>query len=118
MAERQTMNVSLPPDQERFVRAMVAGGRYQTASEVIRDGLRMLEEAQHRRLLEKWLYEGLSDEERAQLPEGLVESARAAVRQVIDDGRRSGEEDGWLEREDVVARVARGRKSRRAKPGS
>ncbi|HEY9419991.1 MAG TPA: type II toxin-antitoxin system ParD family antitoxin [Thermoanaerobaculia bacterium] len=38
------MNVSLTPELERFVSSKVASGRYQSASEVIREGLRLLEE--------------------------------------------------------------------------
>jgi antitoxin ParD1/3/4 len=38
------MNVSLTPELERFVEQKVASGLYHTASEVIRDGLRLLEE--------------------------------------------------------------------------
>lgn len=36
------MNVSLTPELERFVKEQVDAGRYQTASEVVREGLRML----------------------------------------------------------------------------
>jgi antitoxin ParD1/3/4 len=36
------MNVSLTPELERFVIQKVESGKYQTASEVIRDGLRLL----------------------------------------------------------------------------
>lgn len=84
MADRQTRNVSLPPQQDAFVEAMVAGGRYRSASEVLRDGLRLLEEAEHRRLLEKWLYEGLSPEEEEQLPENLKERARVHFQGLVD----------------------------------
>jgi antitoxin ParD1/3/4 len=38
------MNVSLTPELERFVEQQVASGLYHTASEVIREGLRLLEE--------------------------------------------------------------------------
>lgn len=38
------MNISLTPHLERFVGSRVASGRYQSASEVVREGLRMLEE--------------------------------------------------------------------------
>jgi antitoxin ParD1/3/4 len=37
------MNVSLTPELEAFVNARVASGRYQSASEVVRAGLRLLE---------------------------------------------------------------------------
>lgn len=36
------MNVSLTPELEEFVNQKVESGKYQTASEVIRDGLRLL----------------------------------------------------------------------------
>ena len=38
------MNVSLTPDLEQFIANKVSTGRYQTASEVVREGLRLLEE--------------------------------------------------------------------------
>ena len=79
------MNVSLPETQKQFVRAQVSTGRYRTASEVVRDGLRMLEEAEHRRLVEKWVYEDLSDEELALLPEGLKRRTRAYFQGLIDE---------------------------------
>jgi len=44
MAGRTTVNVSLTPHLEQFVHSRVAGGRYQSVSEVIREGLRLLEE--------------------------------------------------------------------------
>ena len=41
------MNVSLTPELETFVEQKVKTGRYQSASEVIRAGLRLLEERDH-----------------------------------------------------------------------
>jgi antitoxin ParD1/3/4 len=41
-----TQNVNLPERQAEFIRESVAAGRYQNASEVVRDGLRLLEERQ------------------------------------------------------------------------
>ena len=38
------MNVSLTPELEKFVSAKVEAGRYGSASEVVREALRMLEE--------------------------------------------------------------------------
>ena len=43
MATRTTLNVSLTPDLSRFVENRVRSGRYQTASEVVREALRLLE---------------------------------------------------------------------------
>lgn len=49
------MNVSLTPELERFVNQKVESGKYQTASEVVRDGLRLLLEREelHRTKLEE-----------------------------------------------------------------
>ena len=38
------MNVSLPEQMEEFVRQKVAAGDYETASEVVREGLRLLKQ--------------------------------------------------------------------------
>ena len=38
------MNVSLTPELEKFVESKVQSGRYQSASEVIREGLRLLDD--------------------------------------------------------------------------
>jgi antitoxin ParD1/3/4 len=38
------MNVSLTPELEKFVAVKVASGRYTSASEVVREALRLLEE--------------------------------------------------------------------------
>jgi antitoxin ParD1/3/4 len=39
-----TMNVSLTPELEKFVNTKVESGRYNSASEVVREALRLLEE--------------------------------------------------------------------------
>ena len=43
MPSRSSLNVSLTPELEKFVHGRVSSGRYQTASEVVREGLRLLE---------------------------------------------------------------------------
>ena len=43
------MNVSLTPELEKFVSAKVESGRYNSASEVVREALRLLEEHDHAR---------------------------------------------------------------------
>ena len=46
--QRTSLNVSLTPELERFITARVASGRYQTASEVVRAALRLLEQQEMR----------------------------------------------------------------------
>lgn len=43
-------NVHLTPELERFARECVRAGRYNNVSEVVRTGLRLLQEAEERRL--------------------------------------------------------------------
>lgn len=42
------MNISLTPELEQLVNDKVRGGMYQTASEVVREGLRLLRERDQR----------------------------------------------------------------------
>src|SRR5437879_3898232 len=50
MATRQiTRNIALTPHFDRFVQSKVESGRYESASEVVRDGLRLLEEREEQR---------------------------------------------------------------------
>jgi antitoxin ParD1/3/4 len=44
-----TVNVSLTPHLEAFIHETVGSGRYQSASEVVRTALRLLEEREHER---------------------------------------------------------------------
>jgi antitoxin ParD1/3/4 len=64
------MNVSLGRQWEQFVTKKVESGRYQTASEVLRDGLRLLEEREQalkrvsfssKEELEEMLEEGIKE---------------------------------------------------------
>ena len=93
MAIRQTRNVSLPPQQDAFIERLVSRGHYRTASEVVRHGLRLLEEKEQRRLLEKWLYEGLTEEEKDRIPPALLDRVRAHFRQLADTALREVEDD-------------------------
>jgi antitoxin ParD1/3/4 len=75
MAVRTSLNVSLTPELERFVQERVASGRYQTASEVVREGLRLLElqerdrEAAHE-ALKATLKRGVAQAERGEVVDG------------------------------------------------
>lgn len=72
MAVRASLNVSLTPELERFVQDRVATGRYQTASEVVREGLRLLEHQEEQResalaALKAKLQRGAAQAERGEL---------------------------------------------------
>lgn len=72
---------------------------------MVRDGLRLLEESERRRLVEKWIYEDLSEEEMALLPAELKGRVRDHFRKLIDDGLRSAKEDGWLDGPKTLAEI-------------
>lgn len=65
MAARTTLNVSLTQDLSDFVAAKVASGLYVSASEVVREGLRLLEERERRN-------EAALSEVRAKIAAGLA----------------------------------------------
>ncbi|MCG8360846.1 MAG: type II toxin-antitoxin system ParD family antitoxin [Kiloniellales bacterium] len=70
-----TRNVVLTDRQEAFVSELVASGRYQNASEVLRDGLRLLEGEMERREAElaeirAGIVEGLGQVTRGEFAEG------------------------------------------------
>jgi len=92
------MNVSVTPELESFVQGLVVSGRYHSASEVFRDGLRLLQRDEETRLLDKWLVEGLAPDEAASIPPDVLnrarETIRAKVREGLDEARRGEFVDG------------------------
>jgi len=72
------MNVSLTSHLDGFIDQQVSSGRYRSASEVVREGLRLLETRENQvLLLQSALDEGLSSE----LSEG--KTAMARIRQKL-----------------------------------
>jgi antitoxin ParD1/3/4 len=67
-----TININLPPQLEAMVRQKVASGRYASASEVVREALRLLEHQ-----------------------ERLRDAKLEQLRQDIEDGLTSGEAEPW-----------------------
>ncbi|MEE9281281.1 MAG: type II toxin-antitoxin system ParD family antitoxin [Myxococcota bacterium] len=83
------MNVSLTPDLEELVQKKVQSGRYASASEVVREALRLLAE-------------------RDELREVELQALRTKVEQGLDEARRGELVDG----EDAFREV-RGRRAAR-----
>ncbi|HKE01491.1 MAG TPA: type II toxin-antitoxin system ParD family antitoxin [Planctomycetota bacterium] len=79
------MNVSLTPELERLVQSRVASGRYSSASEVIREALRLLADRDASRV-------ATLDELRQRVGEGLVAADRGEVyggKAVFDEARKN-----------------------------
>ena len=72
MAKRENISVSFTPQQAEFMAACVASGRYQSMSEVVREGLRLLEDQQQRRQAELERARALIQEGADQLDRGQV----------------------------------------------
>ena len=77
------MNVSLPEELANFVKDKVAGGRYGSSSEVVREALRLLEKVEKREAersaeLRRAWDEGLASGDAGELdPEDFKREARA-----------------------------------------
>jgi antitoxin ParD1/3/4 len=78
------MNVSLTPQLEEMIRQRVESGRYNNASEVVRDALRLLEEHERLQHLRSLLKVGLEQAHRGELIDFTPEL-------VADIHRRAGE---------------------------
>jgi antitoxin ParD1/3/4 len=55
-------NVHLTAELERFARECVEGGRYNNVSEVVRSGLRLLQDAEERRTQFRLMLQAAEDE--------------------------------------------------------
>jgi antitoxin ParD1/3/4 len=76
-----TRNVVLTARHETLIESLVSGGRYQNASEVLRDGLRLIEEREAREAAKLW---------------ALQEAARTGFAD-LDESRYRDVTDGELE---------------------
>ena len=95
MANRVTLNVSLTPELEHFINTRVSSGRYQSASEVVREGLRLLEEQDERRQamlrdLQNRITVGLEEARRGEFLDG--EQVMAGLLQRHEDRVRNAAE--------------------------
>lgn len=84
------MNVSLTPELEKLVHEKVKSGRYLSASEVVREGLRLLEKRDRlykARLaeLQKEITIGVEEADRGELVDGEV-----VMQEIYEDLRYAG----------------------------
>ena len=94
MPSRSSLNVSLTPALEKFVHDRVATGRYQTASEVVREALRMMETRERQRI-----------------------EAHATLKKRLQNDAAAAERGDWFDGEEVFEELRRrsvGRRRRKA----
>jgi antitoxin ParD1/3/4 len=84
------MNVSLTPELEKLVQEKVASGLYQTASEVVREALRLLKERDDRQTaaLREAIQEGLAQLETGKYQEYTDATLPDLTQAVKDRGRQ------------------------------
>jgi antitoxin ParD1/3/4 len=78
-----TMNINLTPQLERLVREKVSSGRYTSASEVVREALRLMEEQDRLRAMKL-------EQLRRDIREGLKSSSATSwnVKEMKREGRK------------------------------
>lgn len=89
------MNVSLTPELEKFVQDKVGSGRYTSASEVVREALRLLEKKDQR--------------------EAEREEALKAFQAEMDRRMQEVDAGGWIDGEEAFARLRAYAQERRKK---
>ena len=83
------MNVSLTPELEKLVQEKVASVLYQTACEVVREGLRLLKERDDRQTsLREAIQEGLTQLETGKYQEYTADTLADLAQAVKDRGRQ------------------------------
>ena len=92
MANRTTVNISITPELDAFLQNRVQSGRYQTTSEVVREGLRLLERQEMERdeafrQLKAKLKRGAAQADAGQLLDG--DEVFKELAQLIEERRRA-----------------------------
>ena len=85
---RKTPSIALSDHHDAFISSLVKSGRYRSASEVMREGLRLLEEREHER-------------------QAVLAELREAVRHGLDSGVATSMESA----EDLIAAFKQRRQS-------
>lgn len=89
------MNVNLTPELEKFVQEKVASGRYNSASEVVRESLRLLEDLDRVKMgryeqLKRELEVGLKQAEAGRVRAFDKERVKARVRKEAAKSKKKG----------------------------
>lgn len=83
MAKRETLNISLTRQLQKFIDDRVKSGRYTSASEVVREGLRLMQEREAAlESFRRQIAEGTATADRGDFvrPELLIEDLRRLSR--------------------------------------
>lgn len=94
MAGRESRSVSLTPQHASFVDACVASGRYQSASEVVRASLRLLQDQEDEREATLARARQMIAEGAAQMDRGELVDADAVFKRLEEEHRRLSESEG------------------------
>ena len=81
MPNRENISISFTPEQAAFLAGCVRSGRYQSASEVVREAVRLLEHQLARREAEVARTRAMIEEGAAQLDRGEVVDGKAFFRE-------------------------------------
>jgi antitoxin ParD1/3/4 len=79
------MNVSLTPELDRYVEEKVRSGRYRSASEVVRDSLRIMQQVEEERQARLAALRGEIDRGIEELDRGMGVDGEEAFRRVLDE---------------------------------
>jgi antitoxin ParD1/3/4 len=79
------VNVSLTPELEKLVHAKVQSGRYNSASEVVREALRLLEQHDDLRAIHLKELRSRMDQGLAELNAGEGTDGEAFMKEMLDD---------------------------------
>jgi antitoxin ParD1/3/4 len=82
------MNVSLTPELERMVNNRVKSGMYQTASEVVREALRVLTERDGQLALRREVQEGFAQIDRGEYEEYDESTIKDLVADIQSRGKK------------------------------
>ena len=88
------MNISLTPELENLVAEKVASGRYLSASEVIREALRLLEQFEQQRVvdlqqLQRQVAVGLSELDNGEFTDYDPKQMKSRISQIKKAGRKA-----------------------------